>query len=68
MTQSLHGRQLQASLKLGEALRRLRIAGITLSLARGDEEFDTVHNTRLAGVARELDQAIAAIEAAVKEG
>ena len=68
MTQSLHGRQMQASLKLGGALKRLRNAQIVLTKARDDDELGYGHERRLADVVRELGLGIAAIEAAVKEG
>ena len=65
MTQSLHGRQMQASLKLGEALGRLKLAYSLLDLLGASflSRTERVHQAR-----EEVEQAIAAIEAAVKEG
>ena len=66
MTQSLHGRQMAASLKLGEALERLRTAHIRIQLWRelhAQQRADLIVEAR-----NEIELAVAAIEAAVKEG
>ena len=68
MTQSLHGRQMTASLKLGEALGAIRDARMLVMLARQGVWGASAIDERLNKTEKYLNQALAAIEAAVKEG
>ena len=68
--QLLYVRQMQASLKLGEALGALKNARTALALATSpmSERWIRLRNARIGDADDYLVQAIAAIEAAVKEG
>ena len=67
MTDSLFARQAKATIRIGEALGALKNVQTVLLLAI-HSPFTRFRAERLSEVNSELEKAIAAIEAAVKEG